>query len=425
MNPPTLRLPYHRGTTANTASLYPFSVQPSFGPRGAFIGVDLLAGSAEFCWDPFEAYRDGLVTNPNTWVFGEPGNGKSALVKTLIFRQAAIYGTNGQRRWVSILDPKGEYRPLAQALGLTIIELSPAGRTRINPLDPNLAKDTDPERRTLRQADLCSALIQTVLNRPLDQREDSLLHSAVQQLTTAPPGAPAPTLSHLAASLRTVAAAPDLAAGDPARETLILALEKLLTRSLRGMFDGHSTLRPDWSGPGVLIDLSALGIASDALAIVMTAATAWLQEIAARPGPQRLQVLDEAWALLGNAPTAAYLQRAFKLGRSTGTANLCIAHRVSDLAAQADDGTATAKIADGLLADSATKIILRQAADQLALSTRRLGLTHTEADLVSRLTRGRALWKVGPRTAVVQHQLSTIEARLCDTDARMAGATPN
>ena len=93
------------------------------------------------------------------------------------------------------------------------------------------------------------------------------------------------------------------------------------------------------------------------------------------PGPQRLQVLDEAWALLANRHTASYLQSSFKLGRSYGVANLCITHRASDLGAQADDGTATSKIASGLLADSATKIILRQAPDQLDTAAVTFGLS--------------------------------------------------
>lgn len=88
----SLRLSYHRGTTAHVASIYPFSVQGSFGHRGTYVGLDLLAGGSEFCWDPFEAYAAGLVTNPNGWVLGEPGNGKSALVKCLLWRQAAVYG---------------------------------------------------------------------------------------------------------------------------------------------------------------------------------------------------------------------------------------------------------------------------------------------------------------------------------------------
>ena len=52
MRPP-LRLRLHRGTTAHICSLYPFSVQGTLGHRGPYIGVDLLAGGAEFCWDPF------------------------------------------------------------------------------------------------------------------------------------------------------------------------------------------------------------------------------------------------------------------------------------------------------------------------------------------------------------------------------------
>src|SRR5439155_1690731 len=83
----------------------------------------------------------------------------------------------------------------------------------------------------------------------------------------------------------------------------------------------------------------------------MVAAAGWLSQLMAGEGPQRVQVIDEAWALLGNRHTARYLQTCFKLGRTHGVANLCVAHRPSDLGAQADDGTARAKIATGLLAD--------------------------------------------------------------------------
>ena len=132
-------------------------------------------------------------------------------------------------------------------------------------------------------------------------------------------------------------------------------------------------------------------------------------------------MLDEAWALLANRHTAGYLQSCFKLGRTYGVANICIAHRPSDLGAQADDGTATAKIASGLLADSATKILLRQAPDQLDAAERAFGLTEPERQIVGQLGRGRALWKVGGRTAVVQHILGSREIELVDTDSRMSG----
>ena len=42
---------------------------------------------------------------------------------------------------------------------------------------------------------------------------------------------------------------------------------------------------------------------------------------------------------------------------------------------------------------------------------------------VGQLSRGRALWKLGGRTAVVQHVLGPSEMEIVDTDARMQGST--
>ncbi|MEZ5265237.1 MAG: hypothetical protein R2755_26455 [Acidimicrobiales bacterium] len=197
-------------------------------------------------------------------------------------------------------------------------------------------------------------------------------------------------------------------------------LGKLLDRSLRGMFDGPSTATVNWQSPGIVIDLSAVHHDPEALTLVMIAATAWLQAmLATHDGPRRLQVLDEAWALLGSERTSRYLQASWKLSRAYGVANLAVVHRLSDLRAQADDGTATAKVAMGLLADTQTRVIFRQSSDQVAEAAALLDLTTTEAALLSRLVKGRALWKVGGHTAVVQHLLSSYERQLCDTDQHM------
>src|SRR3546814_15254940 len=97
----------------------------------------------------------------------------------------------------------------------------------------------------------------------------------------------------------------------------------------------------------------------------MLAATGWLQAVLARPdGQPRLQVLDEAWSLLASERTSRYLQAWWKLGRAYGVANVAIVHRLSDLRAQADDGTASAKVSMGLLADTQTRVLFRQASDR-------------------------------------------------------------
>lgn len=133
-------------------------------------------------------------------------------------------------------------------------------------------------------------------------------------------------------------------------------------------------------------------------------------------------MLDEAWSLLGSERTSKYLQACWKLSRAYGVANIAIVHRLSDLRAQSDDGTAASKVSMGLLADTQTRVVFRQSTDQVREAREMLGLTATEAALLPHLVRGRALWKVGGRSAVVEHVIAPGERAICDTDIRMQPA---
>jgi len=418
-----LRLTRHRGTTAQVASAYPFQAAGGLGEHGVYLGLNVLAGGTGFAFCPFEAYADGLVTNPNMLVAGEPGTGKSAAVKAFVHRSVGVFG-----RWAAIADPKGEYRHLAETLGLEVVRLRPGGPDRLNPLDGSALGD-DPEQPGHQQAEMAAALVATVLRRDLSPAEDATLGWAVGHLA-ARRGAGRgqhPTLADLAAVLAEppaeLAARARTTPGDLAQrvEAVTWGIGKLLDRQLRGMFDGATTVRLDGDGRGVVLDLSAVHHDPDALALVMVAATAWLQSVLVTPdGPPRLQILDEAWSLLASERTSRYLQSCWKLGRAYGVANIAVVHRLSDLRSQADDGTATAKVAMGLLADTQTRVLFRQSSDQISEARTLLGLTGPETRLLPLLTRGRALWKVGSgHTAVVAHQLAAREQHLVDTDARM------
>src|SRR3954467_9196688 len=102
--------PGHRATTANAQAIYPFFAENGLGDGGVLIGAD-VHGSA-FTYDPFVLYESHVVSNPNLFVVGEVGAGKSSLVKSYLYRQALF----GRVPWIA--DPKGEYAPLARALGV-------------------------------------------------------------------------------------------------------------------------------------------------------------------------------------------------------------------------------------------------------------------------------------------------------------------
>ncbi len=429
----SLRVARHRGTTAHLASLYPFLAEAGLGPYGAYLGTNLLTGGGGFAFDPFEAYQRGLVTNPNLLVAGEPGVGKSTFVKLFAARALTLFNAPARPggRWVAIIDPKGEYQPLAEHLDLAVIRLYPGGSTRINPLDPAPLEHhqhaTSDGLDVARRVDLVAALASQVLRRDLEPLEDAALTWAINSLPTDP----VPTLVDLVTILRAptppMVEHTHLVAEVLARQLdpLGFALEKLLDRSLRGMFDGPTNVVIDWTRHGLVLDLSVVHHDDNALRLVLLAATAWLQTtLARRDGVHRMQILDEAWRLLGAEHTTRYLQACWKLCRDYGVANLAVVHRLSDLRAQADDGTATAKVAMGLLADTQTRVLFRQASDQLDDARHLLGLNPTEAELLGRLVRGRALWKIAGRTAVVHHVVADHEAALCDTDVRMRHPTP-
>ena len=128
--------PGHRTTTRHAQAIYPFIAAGGLGGRGVFIGRDSSGGA--FCYDPWVLYGDGALDDPNAIVLGKLGQGKSALVKTLLWRMLLF----GRRAFV--LDIKREYGPLCDAVGVRPISLTPGGGVRLNP-------DTRPQLAYLRQ----------------------------------------------------------------------------------------------------------------------------------------------------------------------------------------------------------------------------------------------------------------------------------
>jgi hypothetical protein len=204
--------------------------------------------------------------------------------------------------------------------------------------------------------------------------------------------------------------------------SVALELRRLVRGDLAGMFDGPTSDGIDLASHLVVIDLSAL-YTSPALGLLMTCATAWLQATLQHDdGVRRLVVIDEAWAVLSNLAIARWLQAGFKLARAFGAAHVAVVHRLSDLRAAGADGSEQQRLAEGLLADSETRVVFGQPPSEVASATDLLGLTSTEADLLPRLPRGVALWKVGQRAFLVEHRLGRHEARLVDTDRRMSSS---
>ena len=132
-------------------------------------------------------------------------------------------------------------------------------------------------------------------------------------------------------------------------------------------------------------------------------------------------MVDEAWAILSNLGVARWLQSSWKLSRAFGVSNVAVLHRVSDLHSVGASDSEQVALAQGLLADSETRVVYAQSPGELSVASDLLSLSTTEAELLPQLRRGVALWKVGQGSFLVQHRLSQMERMLVDTDAAMGG----
>jgi hypothetical protein len=131
-------------------------------------------------------------------------------------------------------------------------------------------------------------------------------------------------------------------------------------------------------------------------------------------------VADESWKIVQHTGLGEWFQSNFKLARQFGVMNLVVLHKLADLQSAGDAGSRAARIAEGLVADASTRIVYHQDESQIEVTRALLGLSRSEGRLISMLAPGQALWRVGSRSFVVNHQRSRIEAALTDTDAGMS-----
>ncbi len=109
--------------TDSTAIFMPFNARELLHEGGIYFGQNKLSRSIIL----FDRSR---LNNPNTFIFGMPGSGKSMLAKLMI-----LYIYLSQNDEILIVDPEREYSALVELLGGEVIYMSENSGTHINPLD--------------------------------------------------------------------------------------------------------------------------------------------------------------------------------------------------------------------------------------------------------------------------------------------------
>lgn len=353
------------------------------GLAGAALGH--AQHGAAFIFDPFDAYRAGLVTNPNVAITGSIGAGKSTLVKMLVRR-----GVERGHRAV-IVDPKAEYAELAALAGGTVVSVGDGAWC--NPF-------------VNASSQLVTQLLAALRDRDVDDVERSMLDEWWRE-------------HRLSERTRPIRALYELARDhdDPTTRGLAATLRRLVVGDLAGLVDGDGpSLTLD--GNVVVLDLSRWWTSDVLRAVSFVATTAAEQLLAVRDAPGYL-VIDEAWAILQSSYATQWLRGSWKLARARGVAHVVVLHRVSDVDAVGDAGSAQRARAVGLLRDCETSFLFRTPPAERDELVDTLGLGTREAAYLTALPRGVALARYGPYRSIVRLAPSEADRLVIDTDGAM------
>ena len=109
--------------TESVAVFIPFRAQEIMDKKGIWLGQNAITNNLIMC-------NRELLQNPNTFVFGVPGSGKSFLTKELI--EFIALATKDD---IIICDPEGEYSALVRELGGQVHELYAGSNDHLNAMD--------------------------------------------------------------------------------------------------------------------------------------------------------------------------------------------------------------------------------------------------------------------------------------------------
>ena len=159
-------------TSDSACALFPFNIQEMMDKGGHFYGINAVSKNMIM-------YNRRTSDLPNGIILGKSGSGKSFITKGEIIPNI-LDGEDD----IIILDPDGEYVPIANEFGGTVIDLRTKGDLHINPCDMSMEFD-DPKADPLAEkCDFMVGIVDSILGsrRECNSFEVNAIHRATKKM---------------------------------------------------------------------------------------------------------------------------------------------------------------------------------------------------------------------------------------------------
>lgn len=420
--PRAVRPPVHRTSSKTLAGAYPFLAETGDSMTGPYIGENMLS-RATFGMDPWDAYSAELIRSHSAAFVGVKGSGKSMLAKSWSTRLIRV-----GRKVAVPHDPNGEWVRVAEYVGGHSIEVGPGLRAKLNPLDPGPRDKalTDEQWRYLVLQDQRATLRGIIAILRGGEKLHDHEHTAVDLILEETNRRHSMViLPHVYELLREPTEFIRSQVEADEYRQLVHTVRRVVEGDIAGMFDGPSTVDFDTSAPMMVVNTRAMKNAPHEVKAVARLTTSnWIRRATQGSNREPRVVIHEEAAveLLNDVASGAsgLVEKVAgeKVARHDGVANWYLLHRIADLDALGDVGSAVNRQAVGLLADCDTRISYSQHPGELERSQEALGLNDVQTQLIRKLQKGEGLWQIGQdRIAKVKNICTPGEMQVFRTDA--------
>ena len=361
-------------TTSSTAIFIPFMTRElRMGGQALYYGMNALSHNV------IMADRKKLKS-ANGLYLGSTGSGKSFAAKRELLN---VFLTTNDR--IIIVDPMGEYVPLARRMGGQIIEIAPDSPNHLNPMDIQLNLNGGDSPLSMK-ADFLLSLCELVLGgkeglQPIERTViDRCVRLVYREMALGLEPEKTPLLQDLYEEL--------LKQPEPEAQRVATALELYCTGSLN-LFNHPTNVRTD--NRVVCIVLKGMGENLRKIAMHITDEfVTQAVEDNFREGVATWCYFDEFHVLLRDQLTASYFVAVWKMLRKKGCVPSALTQNVKDLLASRE--------IEAILDNTDFMVLLSQAQSDRAILAKQLGISEHQLSYITHSNSGEGLLFYGSVT---------------------------
>jgi len=371
------------------SSVFPFTSSDLSSDKGILFGINRHNNSLVL-FDRFS------LENYNSVTFAKAGSGKSYTTKLEIIRTLMFDAD------VIVIDPEKEYERLVNAFDGRYFNVSLSSTSHINPFDLPVPAEGESPADVLRANTINLVGLFRIMLGGLTPAEDSIMDRAIMETYAARDITPDADFSNITPP--TLSDLEMILGGMEGAELLVQKLEKYT----KGTWSGFLNQSTNVDLNRKFIVFSIRDMEEDLRPIAMYVIMHYIWNAVRKNVKKRLLIIDEAWIMMKNPDTAAFMFgmakrcRKYFLGMST------ITQDVGDFL-QSPYGAP-------IITNSSIQILLKQSPTAMDLIQKTFNLTEEEKFLLLESNVGEGIFFVGNKHVAIKVEASYTEDQIITSD---------